>query len=277
MSTVAVIGAGPIGASVAQRLAQRARVHDVRLIDANVGVASGKALDIMQAGPVEHYDTRVTAMGDVLAATGANVIVVADEVDGGEWEGDRGLAMMRQLARAGTTAAIVFAGPKQIWLMETCARELKMRADKLVGSAPAAAAGAVRALAGLELGLSTVDVTVVGRPPSFTVAWSTATADGVLVSERVPAHRLLAISDSVKRLWPPGPYAIGAATAPIAEALIDGSRRRHAALAILDGEFGARGVAAMLPLELGDGRILARVRPSLSASEGTGVFSTVSG
>jgi hypothetical protein len=70
----------------------------------------------------------------------------------------------------------------------------------------------------------------------------------VLVTERVPAHRLLAISDSVKRLWPPGPYAIGAATAPIAEALIDGSRRRHAALAILDGEFGARGVAAMLPL-----------------------------
>ena len=277
MSTVAVLGAGPIGAAVAQRLAARARVREVRFIDANVSVASGKALDIMQAGPVEHYDTRVTAMGDVLAATGANVIVVADEVDGGEWEGDRGLTMMRQLARAGTTAAIVFAGPKQIWLMETCARELKMRADKLVGTAPAAAAGAVRALAGLELGLSTVDVTVVGRPPSFTIAWSTATADGVLISERVPAHRLLAISDSLKRLWPPGPYAIGAATAPIAEALIDGRRRRHAALAILDGEFGARGVAAMLPLELGDGRILARVRPSLSASEGTGVFSTVSG
>ena len=60
MSTVAIIGAGPLGGALAHALAARARVGEVRLIDPEGRVAEGKALDILQSSPVEQFNTRVT-------------------------------------------------------------------------------------------------------------------------------------------------------------------------------------------------------------------------
>lgn len=267
VSTVAILGAGPIGASVAHRLAARGRVSRIVLVDASASVAAGKALDIRQSGPVEKFDTPIDAAADPLAASGADAIVIADPIADGGWEGERGLALLRDLARAGASGAFVFAGPRQTWLMEAAYRELKVPADRLVGTAPSALASAVQALAGLEIGQSAASVAVVGRPPSFVVGWTAATASGSLLSERVPAHRLLAISQGLKRLWPPGPYAIGAATARVVEALLGGARQLLPALTIIDGELETRGAAVMLPLELGTRRVRAHLIPSLSPQE----------
>jgi malate dehydrogenase len=271
MPTVAIVGAGPIGASIAHTLARRARVRDVRLLDAASSVAAGKALDIQQSGPVEGYDTRVSGDGNILGATGAGVIVIADSHESGEWEGDRGLGVVRQLVAAGATAPFVFAGPKQTWLMESAAQELGVPADRLVGTAAAALCGAVRALVALEINGSGADTSLVvtGRPPSFIVAWSSATIGGALITDRVPAHRLNVISQQLKGLWPTGPYAIAAATAPVVEGLICGTRAQVPAVALVDREFGVRSRAALLPVTLGNGRVLARHKPSLSQQEHT--------
>jgi malate dehydrogenase len=275
VSLIAILGAGPIGATVAHRLAQRTRVHTVRLIDAARAVAAGKALDIRQSGPIERFDTIIEADDDVRASASADVIVVADEAAGGEWQGDRGLAMIRQLVQAGITAPLVFAGPSQAWLMEKAYRELKVPAARMLGSAASAVAAAVGAIAGLETGMAAVDVAVVGRPPALVIGWTSAASQGLLVTDRVPAHRLAAISQTMPRLWPPKPYAIGAATAPIVEALVNGSRRHHHALTVVDGDFGARGVAVMLPVQLGRGRIVSHVLPSLSPQERTEFMNAV--
>lgn len=278
MSSVAIVGAGPIGSAIAHRLAERARFRAIRFVDASVNVAAGKALDLRQSGPIAGVDVDLTATGDLLAAAGADVIIVADAIDGGEIQGETGLALVAQMARSGAAAPMVFAGPKQIGLMETVAKEVKVPIDRLVGSAAAAIPGAIRTLVGVELGRSgvDVDVTVVGRPPALVIGWTSATVGGSLLTTHVGPHRLRAISDSVGRLWPPGPQAIGAATARIAEALAFGSRRVHQAMAIGDGELGPRGVAVLMPLELGAGRIVRRITPSLSPQERTGsdLFST---
>lgn len=269
MSIVAILGAGPIGASIAHTLARRARVRDVRLIDAASSVAAGKALDIKQSGPVEGYDTRVSGDGDVLAAVGAGVIVIADGHESGEWEGDRGLALVRQLMSAGATGPFVFAGPNHTWLMEAAAQELGVPADRIVGTAAAALTGAVRALVALEVNGSGADVSLVvtGRPPAFVIAWSSATIGGALITDRVAPHRLVAISQQLKGLWPTGPYAIAAATAPVAEGLLSGTRAHVPAVVIVDRELGVRNRAALLPVTLGIGRVLARHMPSLSQQE----------
>ncbi len=271
MSAVTIIGAGSIGGALAQRLAERDRVGEIRIIDDAAGVATGKALDIRQAGPIVHSDARLTAASDVLAGSGASVIVIADAFADGEWTGDRGLSLVEKILRAGSNAAIVFAGPNQTPLMEACASKLGVAGDRMLGSAGSAVVGAVRALVGADADVSGVDVslTVAGRPPAFVVGWSSATIAGSAIAERLPAHRMLAISSTIGRLWPPGPYAIASATTAIVEALIMGSRRRHQAAAMLDGEFGAKGIAAMLPLELGHGRILSREVPTLSPQERT--------
>ena len=269
MRSAAILGAGPIGGAIAHRLAERGRLNEVRLIDESGMIAAGKALDIRQAGPVDGYDTAVTGSTDLLSCSGADVIVFADAVGDGEWEGERGLALVQRLVRAGSTAPMIFAGPKQTWLMEAAAREARVPIDRIVGTAASTLPNTVAALLHIETGLAGATVAVSGRPPSFVVAWSTATIGGRLVSDVVPPHRLLAISQSVGKLWPPGPQAIAGPTAQAVEGLILGSRTPLTAAVITDGEYGARGAAALLPIELGDKRILKRALPSQSPQERT--------
>jgi malate dehydrogenase len=267
--SVAIMGAGPLGSAVAHKLAERGRFHEVRLIDAAGGVAAGKALDIQQSAPITGFHTRVRADRDPLSATGASVIVIADAAEEGEWDEAQGGALVDTLVRAGAGGPFVFAGPSQLALMESVAHRGGVRSDRLVATAPSAMAGAAAALVSLEWNgaASGINLPIAGRPPRLVIGWSSAAADGTLIESRVPAHRLLAISDAVERLWPPGPQAIAAATASIVEALVLGSRRLHQAAVMLDGEFGVRGTAGMMPLELGHGRVKRRVMPSLSPME----------
>jgi len=269
MSSVAIFGAGPIGSAIAHRLAERARVADILFVDERAPVAEGKALDIRQSGPIDGVDTRLSADADPLAAVRADVIVLADDSASGPWEGDRGLALIERLLRAGTGAPLVFAAPGQTTLMETAASELHVTPDRMVGTAASAIEPMVASLVNIELGQTGTRVAVVGRPPAFVIAWSAATIGGSFVGERVPPHRLLAISQSMPRLWPPGPQAIAAPTALVIEALTSGSRGLLSAVTMLDGELGVRGRAGLLSVECGRGRVLRRVVPSLSPQERT--------
>jgi len=269
MPRVALLGAGPIGASIAQRLAERSPARDILLIDDNAGAAQGKALDIMQAGPIDGSSARLTGGSDPLAAAGADVIVLADDSVKGAWDGEAGLQLIAQLMRAGTNAPLVFAAPSQVPLMEAAARELHVPGDRVIGTAASAMEPIVASLVNIELGRTGTMVSVTGRPPSLTVAWSAATIGGELVTDLVPAHRLLAIAQSIARIWPPGPQAIAAPTARVIEALLSGSRRSLSALTVLDGELGVRGRAGLLPLELGGGRVLQRHVPAQSPQERT--------
>jgi len=269
MPRVALLGAGPIGASIAHRLSERGPARDILLIDDNAGVAQGKALDIMQAGPIEGSHARLTGGSDPLAAAGADVVVLADDTVKGVWAGDAGLQLIGQLMRAGTTAPFVFAGASQIPLMETAARELHVPGDRLIGTAASAIEPIVASLVNIELGRTGTVVCVTGRPPAVTVAWSAATIGGTLLTDLVPAHRLLAIAQSIARFWPPGPQATAAPTARVIEALLSGCRRSLSAMTILDGELGVRGRAGLLPLEIGNRRVLQRNVPSLSPQERT--------
>ena len=207
------------------------------------------------------------------------MIVIADAIGAEDWDGERGLGLVRQLMRAGTQAPIVFAGAKHLWVMEAAARELGVPADRLIGSAPAALAASARAIAAAETNGSPKDVslTVVGRPPGVVVAWSAATIAGASIAERIAPHRLIAIAQAVRKLWPCGPQAVGAATAEVAAGLAFGARQQLSAMTMLDGEFGMRRVAAMLPVELGGGRVRRRFVPTLSAQERTELLNSLEG
>src|SRR6185503_4040536 len=99
MPLAAIVGAGPIGTAIAHRLANRASVRHVLLVDDELNVAVGKALDIQQSGPIDRVDVGLSATSDLLGASGADVIVVADAVNGGEWRSEAGLALVQRLVR----------------------------------------------------------------------------------------------------------------------------------------------------------------------------------
>lgn len=72
---VTVVGSGNVGATAGQRIAESG-LADVVLIDVLDGVAKGKALDLLQSGPVMHYDTRLMGTCDYADTKGSDVVVV---------------------------------------------------------------------------------------------------------------------------------------------------------------------------------------------------------
>src|SRR5687767_7557538 len=76
LETVAVVGAGNVGATAAQRLAEKSLARTVVMIDVVEGVPQGKALDQWQSGPVEGFDTRVIGSNSYDPAAGAELFVV---------------------------------------------------------------------------------------------------------------------------------------------------------------------------------------------------------
>ena len=271
MSFIAILGAGALGGTLAHRLASRGRVAEVRLIDDQAAVAQGKALDIQQSGAVEGFVVRVTSAGELEAAAGADVIVVADSSRGDEeHSGEAGLALVRRIASIDTAAPLLFAGAHQRVLLARAATELHVARQRLVGSAPGALESAVRALAALEVDSTGVEiqVRVVGVPPdAAVVAWEESTAFGQPLATVLAPHRIAAISARLPRLWPPGPIVLASAAARVAEALANGSRRRFSCfVAIAEGSMTR--VLAM-PVELGPGGVMRVLRPALTRQEQT--------
>lgn len=273
MSVIAIIGAGALGGALAHKLAGRSRVAGVRLIDADEPVARGKALDIRQAGPVEGFNTVVTAASSVHDAVGADVVVLADDVAGTEHAGEAGLALVRRLTAAGSVCPIVFAGAAQRQLMSLAITELHLPAARIVGSAPMALASALRALTAVLLDGSAVEISlnVVGVPPKqAVVAWQEATASGQPLAAVLGAHEIAALSARVPGLWPPGPYALASAAARVAEALCSGSRRQFCCFVDV-----GRGRVAAMPVELRPGGVKRIVEPTLTALERTTLETSV--
>lgn len=268
MSLIAIIGAGPIGSTLAHTLAARSRVREIRLIDSDVRIAQGKALDIQQSGPVQNFSTTVTGAESVHAAAGAEAIVIADAASAGaEHAGEGGLALLRQIVAAGISAPMVFAGSAQRALMHRAVTELHIAPARIIGSAAFALESALRAMCGVMTDCSAVEISlsVAGVPPKHAVvAWQEATICGQPLTSVLPAHDISALSARIAGLWPPGPFTLGSATARIVEALCAGSRRRFSCFV----DYG-RGRIVAVPVELGRGGIRRIIEPSLTRLERT--------
>jgi malate dehydrogenase len=268
MSLIAIIGAGPIGSTLAHTIAARGRVREIRLIDTDLRIAQGKALDIQQSGPVQNFSTRLTAAESIRAAAGVDVVVIADAASGaGEHNGETGLALLRQAGAAGILSPFVFAGASQRELMMRCVTELRIPSNRIVGSAPFALESALRAMCGVIVDCSPVEIalSVAGVPPGHAVvAWQEATVCGQPLTSVIAAHDISALASRITSLWPPGPYALGSATARIVEALCRGSRRRFSCFV----DYG-RGRIVAVPVELGRGGVKRIVEPSLTVLERT--------
>jgi malate dehydrogenase len=76
MSKITVIGAGNVGATCAQRLAEKQLAETVVLVDIAEGIPQGKALDMWETAPIEAYDTRLVGTNTYEATAGSDVIIM---------------------------------------------------------------------------------------------------------------------------------------------------------------------------------------------------------
>jgi malate dehydrogenase len=140
----------------------------------------------------------------------------------------------------------------------------------LIGSAIEALASAVAAIVAMEARCSPTEVAVAvlgTAPASFVVPWSDASIGGYALERVISQVQLRRIEARVARLWPPGPYALGAAAARVVEAMLQDSRKSYNVETLLGGEFGVRDRVGVVPALLAsDGVAHTRV-PALNTRE----------
>jgi len=279
MTMVAIVGAGEIGGSTAQALASTDRIGRLLFVDAAGSVAAGKALDLRQAAAIDGTHTRLEGTDDVTRVTGCDVCVIADhcgraerakEPLAGEWRGEEGLALLGRMVPYLGRAPIVFAGAWQAEVLAAAATELGVDRRRLLGSALEAFAAAAAAIVAMEANCSPRDVrlTVLGTPPSgLVIPWSEASIGGYDLQQVLAPVHLRRVEARAAVLWPPGPYALGAAAARVVTAILSSSRQSCCVLTQLGGEFGVRNRPGCLPVRLGPHGIVEIRVPELTTRE----------
>lgn len=273
MSLVAIIGAGEIGGAVARALALRGRVDAVRLIDDNASIADGKALDLMQAGPISRSDTQIDASADLNAVAGAAAIVLADPAGAvAEFTGEAALGLLRRLKTGGHLdhSVLICAGAGHRTVMQQAFDELGLPRRRVVGSAPESLASTARALVAIEARAAShqVSLMVIGRPPDrLVIPWSGGSVAGHSLTSILNPPQLSQVERRVRGLWPPGPNSLGTAAALFCESVVTGSRRILCTFTSLDRDNGTRAPVCAWPVSVGASGLEHVVTPVLSVRD----------
>jgi malate/lactate dehydrogenase len=198
--------------------------------------------------------------------------VIADRFDAGspEWHADHGLGLVKRISAVAPDAPFVFAGTKQADVMLAASQEARMPPHRLIGSATEALVSAVAAIVAMEAPCAPAEVSIaiLGTPPaSFVVPWSDAAIAGYALERVLSQVQLRRIDARVARLWPPGPYVLGAAAAGVIEGALETSRRSYNVLTVLAGEFGVRNRIGAVPALLASRGIVQTRVPVLNTRE----------
>ena len=237
-------------------------------------VAAGKALDILQSAAIEHGTAAISGSTELITAAGADVILLADRSDAGEWETPDALAVLERIRRVAFSPIVVCAGASHAGIVERGVRELGWPRARLVGSAPEALASAVRALVALEARASVRDValTVLGRPPDRAlVPWEDVSIGGLPATRILDGRAMRRLAARLAPLWPPGPRTLAHAAAAAVDALLGRSRRTLSCFVAPDDSTGRRFRAVALPVRLGPTGIVRADIPPLNAHDRIGL------
>ena len=253
--TITVIGSGELGATLARRLAAGEVFRRILLLDPDVGRAKGKALDILQSGPVEGFDTLVEG-GPLERLDEVDAVVLADPpaLDPGRLPSEAGEILDRLRGSLGRAALVIAGGNPALVELATSKGFAR---DRVIGSAPVAIAAALRRQLALAVDGRPRDVAaiVIGRPPGrLVLPRGTALIGGLPIDRLAPAAARAALA-RVEGRWP-GPVALAAAAVRVLRALASADPSILPVTVSLSGEYGYRGMALAVPARLGHGRLL---------------------
>jgi malate dehydrogenase len=269
---VTVIGAGNVGATVANVLAQREVATEIVLLDIKEGMAEGKALDIWQTSGINNFDTRVIGVTNDYSRTEASQVVVITS----------GLPRKPGMSRddlISTNAEIVTSVTQNVILhspsclivvvsnpldvMTYCAYlTSEFSSQRVMGMAGILDTARYRAFLAMELNTSPKDIQALllgGHGDTMVPLPRYTTVGGIPVTELIDPVRLDAIIERTKKgggelvalmgtsAW----YAPGAATAQMVEAIIKNEKKILPVCAWLDGEYGLKDIYLGVPTELG--------------------------
>ncbi len=269
---ITVVGAGNVGATCANVIAEKDFVHEVVLLDIKEGIAEGKSLDIWQTAPINLYDTRlIGSTNDYSKTSNSDVVVITSGLPRKPgMSRDDLIATNAGIVRAVTeniinyspeTIIVVVSNPLDV--MTYCAyRTAKISSSRVFGMAGILDTARYRAFLADALKTSPKDIQAVlmgGHGDTMVPLLRYTTVAGIPVTELLPKDKLDAIVDRTKKgggelvnlmgtsAW----YAPGAAAAQMVEAIVKDQKRIFPCCALLQGEYGLKNIYLGVPVKLG--------------------------
>lgn len=284
---ITVVGAGNVGATAAQRLAEK-DAYDVVLVDIIEGVPQGKGLDITQAGPVCGYSTRVVGTNGYEETAGSSIAVITSGVPRKPgMSRDDLLATNAKIVKS-VVSELVSRSPEIILILVTnpldamvhVARRVSgLPKSKVIGMAGVLDTARMRAFISEELNVPGPDVQAMvlgGHGDTMVPLPRYTTVRGKPVSEMIPKDKLDAI---VKRTQDGGAeivgllktgsafYAPSASAVEMVEAIMKDQKRVLPCAVLCEGEYGLKDVVIGVPVKLGRGGAEQVVEYELTAGE----------
>jgi malate dehydrogenase len=284
---ITVVGAGNVGATLAQRLAERNHA-DIVLVDIVEGLPQGKALDMLQAGPVVGYDSLVAGTNGYEETEGSDVVVVTSGVARRPGMSRDDLVMTNARVIAAVVREAAARSPQGILVMVTNPLDAMAQLahavsgfprERVIGMAGILDTARFRTFIARELDTSVDDVRAYvlgGHGDTMVPLTRLSTVAGVPVAELIPRDRLEAIVQRTRDggaeivgLLKSGSayYAPSAAAAQMVDAILLDTRQVLPCSVRLEGEYGIHGLFTGVPCRLGGGGLVEVVEVPLTEDE----------
>jgi len=268
---ITVVGAGNVGATCAQRLAER-DYADVVLIDIVEGLAQGKALDMNQSGPVVGYEPNLIGTGDYEDTAGSDIFVITSGLarQPGMSRDDL-LAKNKEIVgsvaeqaaeRSPDSIVIVVTNPLDA-MCHVAYDTTKFPRQRVFGMAGVLDSARFRTFLSWELGVSAKDVNgfvLGGHGDTMVPVISYTTVAGVPVEQRIESGRLEEIVQRTRdggaeivKLLEKGSayYAPSAGVVEMVDSIVFDQKRILPCAALCEGEYGIDGLFVGVPIRIG--------------------------
>lgn len=286
---ITVVGAGNVGGTAAQRLAEK-NTYDVVLVDIVPGIPQGKALDITQAGPVCGYSTRVVGTNGYDETAGSSIAVITsgiprkpgmsrDELLGTNAKIVK-TVVQELVSRSPNIILILVTNPLDA-MVHVARRVSGLPKSRVLGMAGVLDTARLRSFVAEELHVPGTDVQAMvlgGHGDTMVPLVRQTTVGGKPITDRLSAERLNAL---IKRTQDGGAeivgllktgsafYAPSAAAVDMVEAIMNDQKRVLPCAMLCEGEYGLKDVIVGVPVMLGRGGGESIVEYDLTAEERT--------
>jgi len=285
---VSVIGAGNVGATCADVLAQKDIIKEIVLLDIKDGVAEGKALDIWETAPINYYSSKTIGVTNDYAATaGSDVVVITSGRPRSPGMSRDDLISTNAAIVKSVTENVIKHSPDAIIVVVanpldvmtyTAYLTAGIDSSRVFGMAGILDTARYRAFLAEALNVSPKDIQAVlmgGHGDTMVPLPRYTTVSGIPVTELIDKETLDAIVERTKKgggeivnlLGTSAWYAPGAAAAQMVETIVKDEQRIFPVCSWLTGEYGLENIYLGVPVKLGKNGIEEIIELELNEDE----------
>lgn len=287
MSKVTVVGAGNVGATVANVLAHKDIVNEIVLLDIVGDLARGKALDSWQQSPIDYYGTRITGTSDYKDTKNSDIVVITAGIprkpgmsrdDLISTNANIVVSVVKSILEYSKNPIIIVVSNPLDVMTYAAFKASGLPATKVMGMAGILDTARYRAFLATELNVSPKDIQAVlmgGHGDTMVPLPRYTTVAGIPVTEMIQKAKLDAIvertktggGELVKLMGTSAWYAPGAAAAQMVESIVKDDNRIFPVCTLLKGQYGLSDVFVGAPVKLGKGGIKQVLKLKLKKDE----------